>query len=234
MNDLILKVKNCQPVTTSLDIAEKFNKQHKDVLKAIRNLESPSGEPDWGRRNFAPSNYKNSQGKLQPMFYVTQEGFTILTMGFTGKEALEWKLKYARAFMSMFEYITNQGNIEWQKIRSAGKLVFKDKADTIKEFVEYATEQGSKSAKMYYVNLGKMQKKALGLVKEVYGNNKMFRDVLSIIELNDAMAGDKVCKNAIIEGMGSELFYKDIYKLAKERVETLADLLKPKEKLENN
>ncbi|NDO43203.1 hypothetical protein FMM66_12360 [[Clostridium] cocleatum] len=35
------------------------------------------------------------------MFTMNRDGFTLLAMGFTGKEALEWKFKYIEAFNNM-------------------------------------------------------------------------------------------------------------------------------------
>jgi len=53
--------------------------------KAIKNLECPE---DFGRRNFAPSNYLNEQGKQQPAYEITRDGFVLLAMGFTGPKAM--------------------------------------------------------------------------------------------------------------------------------------------------
>jgi anti-repressor protein len=70
--------------TTSLDVAEKFGKMHKDVLKAIRNLECPE---EFKRRNFAPRDYRDDRGKDQKSYLISRDGFTLLAMGFTGKGA---------------------------------------------------------------------------------------------------------------------------------------------------
>jgi len=73
--------------TTSLDIAEKFGKRHKDVLKAMRNLECPE---DFTRRNFAPGRRKTRAGE-EEYYIISRDGFTLLAMGFTGKESIQWK-----------------------------------------------------------------------------------------------------------------------------------------------
>lgn len=84
--------------TTSLQVAEHFGKRHDVVLRAIRNLEC-SG--DFRLRNFAESVYVNEQGKEQPCFRITRDGFAFLAMGFTGKEAAQWKEAYITAFNKM-------------------------------------------------------------------------------------------------------------------------------------
>lgn len=93
-----LSIKDGKIVTTSLAVAAHFGKQHKDVLKAIYNLECSE---EFRQRNFAPSEYLNSQGKSQPYFEMTRDGFTFLAMGFTGKEAAKWKEAYVNAFNKM-------------------------------------------------------------------------------------------------------------------------------------
>lgn len=76
--------------TTSLQIAEHFGKRHDTVLRAIRNLIVELD--DEHRRNFAEVivEFKNGKGGTQqgPAFQLTRDGFTLLAMGFTGKEAL--------------------------------------------------------------------------------------------------------------------------------------------------
>jgi len=81
--------------TTSLAVADKFKKQHRDVLRTVRELECSA---EFRLRNFAQSSYSNSQGRSQPAFEVTRDGFTILAMGFTGKEAMKWKEQYINLF----------------------------------------------------------------------------------------------------------------------------------------
>jgi Rha family phage regulatory protein len=81
--------------TTSLLVAEKFEKQHKNILQAIDKLECSE---EFGRLNFQPSSYLNAQNKTQPMYQITRDGFAFLAMGFTGKEAARWKEQFINAF----------------------------------------------------------------------------------------------------------------------------------------
>jgi Rha family phage regulatory protein len=86
-------------VCDSRDIAEHFSKQHKNVLQTVDKILDSLG--DFGRLNFQPSSYLNEQGKRQRSFNLTRDGFTILAMGFTGAEAMAWKVKYIDAFNLM-------------------------------------------------------------------------------------------------------------------------------------
>jgi len=89
---------NRQAKTTSLAIAKAFDKNHRDVLKSIRNLECSE---EFGERNFAQSSYLNQQGKEQPMYEITRDGAVFLIMGYTGKEAARFKEAYINAFNRM-------------------------------------------------------------------------------------------------------------------------------------
>lgn len=90
-----VKLVHGQAVTTSLKVAEAFGKQHKDVLRAIANLECSE---EFNRRNFALIEYTDSANRKQPMYTITRDGFAFLASGFTGKEAAQWKEKYIAAF----------------------------------------------------------------------------------------------------------------------------------------
>ena len=77
---------NGQVVVSSRVVAERFGKQHKDVLESIRNLEAQMSTAEFSAL-FIPNIYKASNGKMNPEYLMTRDGFTLLAMGFTGQEA---------------------------------------------------------------------------------------------------------------------------------------------------
>lgn len=83
-------------------VAEKFGKEHRHVLDAIRNLVAQNS----AARFFYKSEYEN-RGKQYPMFIMNRDGFVLLVMGFTGPEALNLKINYIDAFNSMEEKLKN-------------------------------------------------------------------------------------------------------------------------------
>nr|DAN48602.1 MAG TPA: regulatory protein [Caudoviricetes sp.] len=91
----------------SLYVAEFFEKNHKEVLRDIRNIAaSNSGlSKEFAERNFALGSYKDKQNQKRPCYYLTRDGFTILVMGYTGKKALRFKELYIRRFNEMEELI---------------------------------------------------------------------------------------------------------------------------------
>lgn len=97
MNNLVI-MKDRQAVTDSLKVAETFEKEHRNVLKRARNLTAQNGAVE---KMFFESTYINQQGHEQPLIYMNRDGFTLLAMSFTGKKALDFKLKYIQAFNEM-------------------------------------------------------------------------------------------------------------------------------------
>lgn len=93
---------NNQVSTTSKLIAQKFEKRHADVLRAIENLEC---SPKFQERNFALSLYtrKLSAGgsKQEKEFIITRDGFTMLVMSFIGPKAAQFREEYIDEFNRM-------------------------------------------------------------------------------------------------------------------------------------
>ena len=96
--------------TTSLDVAEKFAKQHKNILQNIHTLISQN--PNCSSM-FSEGQYEK-RGKLYPMYKMNRDGFSLLVMGFNGQDANEWKIKYINAFNRM-EQIIRKELIDLQK-----------------------------------------------------------------------------------------------------------------------
>lgn len=116
-------------VTTSLKVAEVFEREHKDVLESIRNLTAEKSAAKF----FAEKTY-TSRGKEYPMYEMDRDGFSLLVMGFNGEKALKWKLKYIEAFNAMESelrriYTERQ---QWQIERDKGVVIRHILTDTIK------------------------------------------------------------------------------------------------------
>ena len=103
VENALVEVQNGQVVVSSKQVAEHFDKLHKDVLETIREILKAENS---ALRFFNETIYKvEGNNKSYPMFLMNRDGFTLLAMGFTGKKALEWKLKYIQAFNVMEEQI---------------------------------------------------------------------------------------------------------------------------------
>lgn len=94
----LVKVENNQVVVSSRDIAEHFEKEHKVVLRSIENLKAQNCTLT---SMFYETSYTSGTGKAYKEYLMNRDGFCLLVMGFTGTQALAWKLKYINAFNEM-------------------------------------------------------------------------------------------------------------------------------------
>ncbi len=97
MNDLV-KVSNGKAMVSSKDIADKFGKVHRNVMRDIENL---GCSPEFRVLNFVRSSYVSLQNKELASYNMTKDGFAFLCMGFTGDGAAVFKESYISAFNSM-------------------------------------------------------------------------------------------------------------------------------------
>lgn len=134
MNELVT-IRGQEVVCTSLQIAEKFEKRHADVIRAIENLLKNDSTQNCAQC-FKESMYKDNTGKSNKMYYINRDGFTFLVMGFTGRKANEWKWNYIKAFNKMESIISEQQTIVFVEERKQNKVIRLAETDTIKEFVE--------------------------------------------------------------------------------------------------
>lgn len=109
-----IQIVNDRIMTTSLAISNVFEKNHRDVLRSIKDLEIPE---NYRERNFAPT-FRDVPGpngsvRKEPIVLITRDGFTILAMGFTGKKAMEFKIKYIDAFNRMEKDLQIQKEKSW-------------------------------------------------------------------------------------------------------------------------
>lgn len=108
MKELVFKGESNQVLTNSLLVAEKFGKEHRNVMQSINGLIN-SAENSAVLKMFVISSYIASNNKENPMYVMNRDGFTLLAMGFTGEKALQFKLEYINAFNKMEETIKNGG-----------------------------------------------------------------------------------------------------------------------------
>ncbi len=100
MNQPLVKIENGKPVTTSVAVADHFERPHNDVMKSIRTTLTACSEA-FSLGNFSQSTYQNSRGQTQPCFVLTKSGFAMTALGFTGKKAIEFREAYITRFDEM-------------------------------------------------------------------------------------------------------------------------------------
>lgn len=91
---------NDKVVVSSKMVAEKFEKNHFDVLRTLTaKLQSVNGNRL--SLHFFKTSYKDDSGKSNTMYLMDRDGFSFLVMGFTGEKADKWKLDFIDAFNEM-------------------------------------------------------------------------------------------------------------------------------------
>jgi Rha family phage regulatory protein len=95
------------PAVTSLQVAEVFGKNHRDVLRDIRNVQSKCSM-EFNERNFALVEYADAKGEKRPMYLLSKDGLMMVTMGYTTPEAMAIKESYIAEFNRMEEELRNR------------------------------------------------------------------------------------------------------------------------------
>lgn len=168
MKELVF-LQNNQALTTSLKVAEVFGKQHQHVLRDIRDLHKQIEDVSRFGEMFHEDSYPDNYGRQQPMYTMSYDGFTLLTMGFNGKKALKFKLDYIQAFNAMkekiIELLAERKSEEWRAIRQAGKLGNQKMCDAIHNYIiPLARSSGSTAPdKVFYMNYQKLVNKRAGI-----------------------------------------------------------------------
>ena len=95
--------------TTSRQVAELFEKEHRNVLRAIRLLEC---DEDFTALNYELTDFIDKNGDSRPEYLISKDGMVFLVMGFTGKKAAQFKLLYIRAFNWMMEQLHENRDLQ--------------------------------------------------------------------------------------------------------------------------
>lgn len=215
MDELII-LRRKEAVTTSLMVAEFFRKEHSKVIRSIENtLEGLPKNGDTPHMFYRATYIEEQNGQEYPMYYMNRDGFTLLAMGFTGKKALEFKLKYIAAFNKMEKFITEKQSAEYLEARAAGKRIRREETDAIKELTEYAREQGSQHPEKYYTIYSTLANKIAGVKK---------REQANITQIATISVAEKAISTIIRQDMSEGYHYKDIYKDARDRTQPLKDI----------
>lgn len=228
--DLVLTHKGI-PFCDSRTIAEKFsNGKHARVKlvieKLIEDLNQIKGNLGLPLNDkYSPVFIKKDneyRGQVFLYYLLNKSAFTLVAMRFKTQEALKWQLEFVEAFQKMEEVLLNQQNTEWINSREQGKTIRKLEADTIQDFVDYASSQGSSNAKFYYKHITNATYKALELIQH---KKPKLRETLDILELNQLMTAEIVAERSLRKWMLEGEHYKTVFTLVKKDIEAYADTL---------
>ena len=210
MTNLVI-MKNQQVVTTSLQVAETFEKNHQHVLRDLNNLKE--GVQNWTDL-FYEDEYVHPQNKqTYRQIIMNRDGFTLLAMGFTGQKALQFKLQYIKAFNEMENHIKQQldtSNLspELQFMSSVVQSLAKQelatkqletKIDNISEIVALDSRDWRKKANSI---LRKIAFKQGGMDRFKEIGNESYERLENRAKCNLNIRLDNRKKNMIVQGAG--------------------------------
>lgn len=115
MENLNIINKNQELLVSSREVSKNFNKEHKNIKRDIKKLISSNLSVSI---MFFENMYMDSQNRIQSEYIMNRDGFSLLAMGFNGKEALEWKLKYINAFNKMEIQLREKNQFQIQNIEN--------------------------------------------------------------------------------------------------------------------
>lgn len=135
--NVMLEVVNNAVYTTSLSVAEVFNKNHKNIIAKISKLP----QDEFRKLNFKPTERKAKFGaaiRSEPYYNLTRDGFSLLVMGFTGQKAYKWKVEFIKAFNEM------EKRLRTLEFKKQNKLAFRQsigyKSQLIQQKQKYENE----------------------------------------------------------------------------------------------
>ena len=107
-NDIVIS-KNGIAITTSKKIAQVFNKEHREILRAIDNKLKSNNESivQFCTMNIKENNYLAENGQEYREYELTEEGFNFIALSLTGENADVYKIKYIEAFSKMKKSLIN-------------------------------------------------------------------------------------------------------------------------------
>lgn len=103
----LVTVADGRPMTDSLTVARVFGRRHDNVLRDIEALMSGLSAEFW-LLNFEARTYTDSRGKVQRMLRLTQAGFAVAALGFTGRDAIRMRERFVTDFAAMADELARR------------------------------------------------------------------------------------------------------------------------------
>lgn len=225
MTDFLVTTNKNGVFCDSQTIAKKFEAKHRDVVRMIKKLISDFDKLRVGSNHPKIIEKMGEYRGTQFVYYeLDRRAFSLLAMRFKTKKAFEWQNRFNDAFYEMERVLIQTANNKqselWNAQRTQSKQIRSEETDIIKEFVEYATSQGSKKAQFYYKHITVATYKCLGLVQ--YQRPKL-RETLDMMQTSQLIMAEMVAQKSLQKYMQEGEHYKTIFTLVKQDLEQFAN-----------
>ena len=209
MNEISILEVGSELRTDSRLLAKFLDHRHRTILENVDKYLPLFSEI--GRVPFETGTFQTAGGEQKQRYALLNESqcYFLLTLMRNNDRVVEAKLQLVKAFEDARRQLAQRdaARIEGKKARLA-------ETEAIKTLIEYASAKGSGSPDKYYLNITNMTNKFLGIKSGE-------RPMLSADKLKQVAAVETVVDIAIRDGIKANLHYKEIYRLAKDRVNSL-------------
>lgn len=208
----IVSVKQNDIFTDSLVISEGTRKKHPSIQRLLNKHQLDFEEFGKLRFEIRPS----LSGQNQKIFILNEQQATLLITYLGNNEIVRaFKINLVQEFFRMRQELMQRQTNDWITSRHQSKLTRKAETDVLKEFVEYAKAQGSKTPEKYYMIFSKLANK----IANISG-----RDKATILELNNLNLVESILLKTVSEEMAKGTHYKEIYQLCKQKLNVFASV----------
>src|SRR5262245_35197529 len=93
----LVEMRNGLVMVSSIQLANRFEKRHSEILRGVRNLIKQEGvDPNWVARNIARYVYEGDNGKGNPAYWLTRDAYSMMAMGFklNNPTVVRWKFAF--------------------------------------------------------------------------------------------------------------------------------------------
>ena len=207
MNELVLlKNNNTEIISNYTQI------QHKNIKELI--LKYRTQFLEFG--TFSVLNGQSSGGRREQYYLLNEPQATfLLTLLRNTKIVIDFKMNLVKQFYAMRKILLEKQSNEWQHTRTQSKLTRKCEAETLKELVYYAENQGSTHATMIYMTYSKLANKMVGISN---------RELATTSQLNYLSMIENIILHCIKNGMSNEKHYSDIYQDPKNYLQSFSQM----------
>jgi phage regulator Rha-like protein len=230
MKNLVL-LKNNEPLTTSLIVAEQLERTHKGIIRLIRDYKKDFN--DFGTLRF--ENVK-SKGRPTEFVYLNEQHLTFLIMMLRVKQKesdkiLKFKKLITKEFFKMKKALLqihlNQQNEEWIKTRKDGKKARRELTDAIDKLREAHVSKNpdstyAKKPNLIYSNITRMIDKALF---DIRVSSKAKRNLMTKSQLSVLDTAELGIAKKIYESIDNDKDAKETYKILQEEIKPYVDFV---------
>lgn len=229
MDKNLLVIKDNDVFVGTWKLSKGFEVEHRALKRLVKRYQSEFEELGFVATPLQQIDSKK-RGRQVEEYLLNEPQATYITTLLTNNSIVrKFKLHLTKEFFRQRKLLAlllvQKQNAEWYEKRASGKIERRLETDAIQEFIEYAKAQGSESADKYYMVISKMENAALFHLELLTQKFPNIRDVVEGFQLDSLKMADRIVGRTLKEGMKNKIPYKEIYQIAKTKVESFAEAI---------